>query len=341
MVKQVFMVVCLACLLVPSLVARKGWYRYKTPRYNFQMMVPFETTFVNKIWAGGWAGVIGAFGDVKVYAMTKQGQIVSRKVLENLGLSISDIAKDEWRVIDDGAGNGWKWRCTVKASNENTVAFGGYGTDEHSSYLIIMTTPISDFASHREAYDFWYENVKLLNKVVKKSKTKKRPVAAHQKVKKRAPKTLPIASKKGAGKGRAWRKYEDSENGFSMLLPAGTKVLEDNLPNGWGGLVASKGPVKFFGIARKQKIRRREIEELVSRLTGLKCQEWKTLAEGRGEGWGWYRTVEAQRGNVVLFGGYGQSAKASFIFVLRTIKIDYRFFRNDYRKWYESVKLND
>ena len=341
MIKQVIVLVCLVCLLVPSLLARKGWYRYKTPRYGFQMMVPFETKLVNRTWPGGWTGVIGTYGDVKVYAMSKRGQIVSRKGLESLGLSITKSVEDKWEVIREGAGNGWKWYCTVKASSEESVSFGSYGTDEHSSYLFIMTTSLNDFDSHREAYDYWYENVKLLNDAAAKTQHREYPVL-RKKAKKivKAPGSKSKASKKGPGKQRKWRLYEASEYGFSMLLPPGAKVVEGDLPNGWEGFVATRGKVKFYGLTRRARTEKSQIAELVGEWTGIKSKQWELLDEGSGEGWNWYRTVEAQGGNKVIFGGYGQSSKASFLFVVMTMKFDYRYFKNDYHKWYESVKLD-
>ena len=161
MVKHLMVIVCLVLLLVPAVEARKGWFRYKTPRYGFQMMVPFETAFHDKVWSGGWSGLVGTLQELKIYAMTLHGKVVSPEELEALALSKTETTKDQWNEVTEGSGNGWIWSRTIKIRKDDDVFFGSYGGSKTSSFLIFLHTTKDDFTAKEEAYQYWRKNVKL------------------------------------------------------------------------------------------------------------------------------------------------------------------------------------
>ena len=139
---------------------------------------------------------------------------------------------------------------------------------------------------------------------------------------------------------KGWQKYSNQKHGYSMEVPAGTQIVEKNFSNGWSGLVATRGPLNFWGITHSG-MGRKAIEDFCVELTGINKEQWQLIDESQENGWLWMRKVKAKVGNNVLYGGYGKSKKGSYIFVFKTLAIDFRYCRENYDKWFESLTLDD
>ena len=139
----------------------------------------------------------------------------------------------------------------------------------------------------------------------------------------------------------AWVQYEAKEYGFSMLIPAGTKLAEKEFGDGWGELWAEYEGVKLYGLAKMgAKATPEEIEKVGVKLTGIPSSSWKEIGKGASKGgWMWYRTVEASNGGKLLIGDYGVGSKASYLLILVTTESDFHENESDYTKWYQSIQL--
>lgn len=138
-----------------------------------------------------------------------------------------------------------------------------------------------------------------------------------------------------------WKTYDAGEYGFSMLIPSDATVSEKEWGGGWGGLFSDYEGVKLWGLAKLgKKHSAEEIEEFGVKLTGVPADAWKQVGKGTDDnGWIWYRTVEATKGGVLVFGGYGVGPKGSYLLVMKTTVADYDAHKADYKKWYDSVTL--
>jgi hypothetical protein len=138
-----------------------------------------------------------------------------------------------------------------------------------------------------------------------------------------------------------WQYYEAKSYGFSMLVPTGTTIKEREWGGGWGQLWAEHEGVKLYGLAKLgAKESDQEIEKFAVRVIGIPANEWKLIDSGKGQGWERYRTFEAVRGDRLYFGGYGVGRRGNYLLYLETTVSDYNAHKADYRKWYESVRLD-
>jgi hypothetical protein len=137
-----------------------------------------------------------------------------------------------------------------------------------------------------------------------------------------------------------WATYKDEHYGFSMLMPAGARFKESEAKDGWGALQASGDGVEFLAIAKLgTEAAAADIEKVGVRVTGVSADHWKEIDKGSGNGWKWFKTVEASDGKNLLFGGYGVGPKGSYLVLVKTTEADYKEHKADYKEWYDSVKL--
>lgn len=138
-----------------------------------------------------------------------------------------------------------------------------------------------------------------------------------------------------------WKNYEARSYGFSMLVPEGTKMTERELGGGWGRLWGDSQGVKLHGLAKLgAKESDAEIEKFAVKTIGIPAGEWKMIDSGSGRGFERYKTFEAVRGNKLYFGGYGVGKKGNYLLYLETTVEDYNAHKADYKKWYDSIRLD-
>jgi len=140
-----------------------------------------------------------------------------------------------------------------------------------------------------------------------------------------------------------WKYYQAKGYGFSMLIPEGTTMKEKELGGGWGELWADYEGVKLHGLAKKgAKESDADIEKFAVKTIGIPASEWKKVDSGLGErGFERHRTFEAVRGDKLYFGAYGVGKKGgNYLLYMETTVSDYDEHKADYRKWYDSIRLD-
>lgn len=138
-----------------------------------------------------------------------------------------------------------------------------------------------------------------------------------------------------------WKYYEAKSYGYSMLVPEGTRMKEKEWGGGWGELWGDSEGVKMHGLAKLgAKESDAEIEKFAVKTIGIPAAEWKLIDSGSGRGFGRSKTFEAVRGNKLYFGGYGVGKKGNYLLYLETTVDDYNAHKSDYKKWYESIRLD-
>jgi hypothetical protein len=140
----------------------EGWVTYRSEDYGFSMLVPEGTQFKEKEYEGGWGALFADYQGIKLRAVGKLGAPEKAEAIEKYGVKVTGIPGKYWKVIDKGKNShGWKWYVTVKASDGNAVAYGGYGVGPKGSYLIILLTSQSDFEKNYNNYLKWYKSILL------------------------------------------------------------------------------------------------------------------------------------------------------------------------------------
>jgi hypothetical protein len=138
-----------------------------------------------------------------------------------------------------------------------------------------------------------------------------------------------------------WKYYEAKSYGYSMLVPEGTKMKEKELGGGWGQLWGESEGVKLNGLAKLgAKESDADIEKFAVKTIGIPASEWKMVDSGSARGFERYKTFEAVRGPKLYFGGYGVGKKGNYLLYLETTVDDYNAHKADYKKWYESIRLD-
>lgn len=138
-----------------------------------------------------------------------------------------------------------------------------------------------------------------------------------------------------------WQDFRADDYGYSMLIPAGTKMETRQFGAGWGGLRGESQGVKVVGVAKLGPAEpAAEIERFGAEVTGIPASAWEIIDDGSGHGWTWYKTVTARSGNRQLYGGYGVGSRGSYLILLETTPGDFAEYRSDYDHWYESIKLH-
>ncbi|MCM2255675.1 MAG: hypothetical protein NDJ94_08395 [Vicinamibacteria bacterium] len=154
---------------------------------------------------------------------------------------------------------------------------------------------------------------------------------------------LAVVLLSGALSARAedWVSYDAGKFGFSMLIPAGTRLVEKDWGEGWAELWGDHEGVKVYALAKLgEQATAAEIEKVGVKVTAIPTEAWKEIDSGHNaNGWNWYKTVKAQKGDRVVFGGYGTGRRGSYLVVLMTTKSDFAAYEAEYKEWYESVKL--
>lgn len=135
--------------------------------------------------------------------------------------------------------------------------------------------------------------------------------------------------------------YKTTEYGFAMEVPTSTRFVEKEHPGGWAGLVASVEGVQLSGLTQRGASPEPEaIEKFAVRVTGVGADHWQLVDQGKNDrGWRWYRTVVAQSGDKVAFGGYGVGKKGAYLFLLETTRADFEAHKSAYEQWYASIQL--
>jgi hypothetical protein len=137
-----------------------------------------------------------------------------------------------------------------------------------------------------------------------------------------------------------WKMYEAKSYGYSMMVPEGAKMREKELGGGWGQLWGESEGVKLYGMAKLgKKESDAEIEKFAVKTIGIPASEWKMIDSGSGRGFERYKTFEAVRGSKLYFGGYGVGPQGNYLLYLETTVKDYQEHKADYRKWYDSIKV--
>lgn len=150
---------------------------------------------------------------------------------------------------------------------------------------------------------------------------------------------LTLGSASGAT-AQGWSTYSADDYGFSMLVPEGTTIETKQWKGGWGGLVGESEGVTVIGVAKLGAPESAEdIEAFGVEVTGIPASRWTQIDKGSGNGWSWYRTVEARDGSKLVFGGYGVGPRGSYLLILVTTPEDFKTYRADYDTWYESIEL--
>lgn len=137
------------------------WREYTAADYGFSMLVPAGTMMATREFGGGWGGLVGEHDGTSVIGVAKLGSQEQAADIEAFGVSVTGIPAARWTLIDEGAGNGWKWYRTVSAKEGSKQVFGGYGVGPRGSYLLILVTTPEDFGAYRSDFDAWYESIKL------------------------------------------------------------------------------------------------------------------------------------------------------------------------------------
>ena len=124
-------------------------------------------------------------------------------------------------------------------------------------------------------------------------------------------------------------------------MPEGTLFVEKEFGGGWAELWAEYEGVKFYALVKLgEQATPEEIERVGVKLTGIPASYWEQINEGWDEaGWNWYRTVEASRDGVLIFGDYGTGRMGSYLLILQTTERDYHEYEADYETWYKSIRL--
>ena len=137
-----------------------------------------------------------------------------------------------------------------------------------------------------------------------------------------------------------WKEYEAPTYGFSMLIPDGMKMSEQDLGGGWGKAWGSISGVKLYGMAKLgEKESDADIEKFAVQVIGIPAAEWKMIDKGKGRGFERYRTFQARRVNKLYFGGYGVGPKGNYLLYVETTIDDYEGHKADYKKWYDSIHV--
>jgi hypothetical protein len=139
-----------------------------------------------------------------------------------------------------------------------------------------------------------------------------------------------------------WNYYQSKPYGFSMLVPAGTKVMTREWGGGWGGIHATVDGVKFYGLAKLgPKESDADIEAYAIRTIGVPAGAWTKVDENRNvRGWERSYVFKANVGSRLLYGMYGVGPKGNYLLYLDTTPGDYMDHKKDYDKWYESIRLD-
>lgn len=150
---------------------------------------------------------------------------------------------------------------------------------------------------------------------------------------------IPVSSVFSAEEG-GWETYKADAYGFSMLIPKGTQMHTKEWAGSWGGLYGAHDGVTVYGVAKLGAPESsQDIENFGVKLTGIPDEAWTELDKGSGNGWKWYRTVQATQGAKLVFGGYGVGPKGSYLLILVTTSSDFEEYRAEYEKWYNSIRL--
>lgn len=151
----------------------------------------------------------------------------------------------------------------------------------------------------------------------------------------------PLYASAASDSGVRWVKYRAPKYGFSMLVPAGTKLKERQFGPNWGELTGKYDVVRLVALARLHyKATPDEIERVGVKVTGIAGQYWKVIGHGRHQGgWIWWKTVTAELNGVRVIGDYGVGAKSSYLMLLITTNHDFNTDRSSYRKWYQSIRV--
>lgn len=157
-----------------------------------------------------------------------------------------------------------------------------------------------------------------------------------------APVLIAVLGVAPARAGERWVRYEARDYGFSMLVPAGTRLVEREQYGGWGELWAEHEGIKLFAMIKLgDKASRAEIEQVGVHITGIPGDDWTTIGKGANvAGFIWYRTVEAVRKGRLFLGDYGTGQMGSYLLVLQTTPSDFERYKADYKTWYQSIRLH-
>jgi hypothetical protein len=138
-----------------------------------------------------------------------------------------------------------------------------------------------------------------------------------------------------------WEKYSAKEYGFEMLIPKGVKFLEREKSGGWGGLYGTYEGVKLYALAKLgAEETKDDIRKFAEKECGIPGENWKRIDSGKdSSGWKWYEIYVAEKGDTLIFGGFGVGPKGNYLAFLKTTKSDYEEHKADYKEWFESIKL--
>ena len=139
-----------------------------------------------------------------------------------------------------------------------------------------------------------------------------------------------------------WVEYDAKEYGFSMLIPEGAKFSEREYGDGWAELQAEHEGVVLYALTKRgEQASSEEIEKVGVKLTGIPSNNWVTVTKGENTaGWTWYHTVEAGNGGTLYVGDFGVGKQGSYLLILQTTESDYNSYKDDYKTWYQSIRLH-
>ncbi len=139
-----------------------------------------------------------------------------------------------------------------------------------------------------------------------------------------------------------WTKYVAKDYGFEMLVPKGAMLVEREQPSGWGELSCKHDGVEFYALAKLGEAEeKKDIRSFAEKTYGVPSQKWTKFDEGKNDnGWIWYEIYVAEKGESLIFGGFGTGPKGNYLVFLKTTKEDYEQHKADYKTWINSVKLS-
>lgn len=136
-----------------------------------------------------------------------------------------------------------------------------------------------------------------------------------------------------------WKKYENSPDGFTMMVPATGTVVTQQLERGWTGIYSGDTVATLHGLSNLgANMPDAEIEKIAARAIGIPATEWMTIGQGGDtHGWKHYSAFKAKSGAKYVLGEYGVGSKGSYFFYLETTVSEYDAHGRDYDHWYDAI----
>jgi len=142
--------------------ADDGVKTIKSDEFGFSMQVPTAAVVLGAKGKDGWGGLVGTVGPVKFAGLAKLK--VKYKPIQ-IGLYVVEKTKikiKDWRKVAAGTKqNGFEWYRVYSAVAKNLRYIAVYGVGSKGSYLLLATTPESEYKKNPEAYNAWISTIRV------------------------------------------------------------------------------------------------------------------------------------------------------------------------------------